>query len=166
MSSFDLILNQNREFIVAVKVIKSPLKKEQYKDGTAKKLLIEAKPVNALIDTGANITSISQRHADNLEIVPTVETTINTAGGIGRANLFLVDIAIPVTQTVLKPFASEDSSQQIKSVVIEEEHWAHTELEIISFTAEKDLGFDILLGMDILSQMHITMFKGQIIMSF
>ena len=166
MSSLDQVLNQNREFIVAVKVIESPLEKEQYKDGTAQKLLFAGEPINALVDTGANTTSISQRYADYLGLVSTGEIITVTAGGERRTDLFSIDIAIPVTQTVLKPFTAEDGSQQVKSVVIGEEHWAHIELEIISFNVKGNHGFDILLGMDILSQMHITMFKGQIIMSF
>ena len=167
MSSFSQSLNQNRQFIITVKVIESTLERERYKDGTAPKLLVEALPQYALIDTGANTTSISQKYAEELDLTSISKTITNTAGGDCKTDLFLVDIAIPVAKTVLKPFTTKDGTQQIKQVVIGEENWAHAELSVNSFfVTEKYRGFNILLGMDILYKMHITMFGGQIIMSF
>ncbi len=167
MSSFRQTLNKNRQFIITVKVIESPLEKEKYKDGTAQRFLIKAETQKALIDTGANTTSISQKYANESGLVATGKTITSTAGGDCRENLFLIDIAIPITQTALKPFTAKDGSQQFKPFIIGEEHWAHAELEVTSFAVgEGYYGFDILLGMDILSQMHITMFHNEIIMSF
>lgn len=53
MSSFNKKLNNNSQFIIAIKVIKCPTA-EEYKDGTAQNLIISADSKRALIDTGAS----------------------------------------------------------------------------------------------------------------
>ncbi len=64
MSSFNKVLNDKNQFIIAIKVIKSP-KSEDYKSGVAQKLITNMPSKRALIDTGASSTCISQEYLMN-----------------------------------------------------------------------------------------------------
>lgn len=166
MSSFNTNLNDKGQFIVVVKVIKSAELKE-YKEGKAQKLLGEAKPKRALIDTGASKTCISQEYADDLGLIPISKAHITTASNVCQVNVYKVDIAIPVAITALKPVKKKDGKTSIQQVVIGEDNWAHVQHKVHSVPSiGKDRGFDVILGMDILSKMHITIWQNQIIMSF
>lgn len=166
MSSFNKILNEKKQFIISIKVIRCPIKKQQYKDGTVQKLLNEAPSKRALIDTGASHSCISEEYADELELIPIGQSNMTTASNVCTVNRYKVDFAIPVANTILQPI-KENGRQIMKSIIVEQEYWAHTQRNINSIPAiEKDRGFDFILGMDILSQMHITIFHRQIIMSF
>ncbi len=165
MSSFNQTLNNHKQFIIAIKVVKSS-KSEKYSNGEAQKLIIEAPSKRALVDTGASNTCIAQECADELGLIPVGKTTITTASNNCNVNQYVVDIAIPVTNTTLKPIKS-DNKENFVEQVIGEEHWAHAQQKVHSIPEiGKDRGFDVILGMDILSKMHITMFDGTIIMSF
>ncbi len=165
MSSFNQDLNDKNQFIIRVKVVKSTVEKIP-KNGEPSNLIIAANPKGALIDTGASNTCITQEYAKELQLIPISKTSITTAGPDCEANIYKIDLAIPVLMTKLRP-VNKDGKQAIKPVVIGEEYWAHTEHKVLEITkSNKDRGFDVILGMDILNQMHITMFGGQIIMSF
>ena len=165
MSSFNKKLNHNAQFIIAIKVIKSPTA-EEYQDDTAQNLIISANPKRALIDTGASNTCISQEYADELQLIPIGKSSITTAGNNCDVNRYKIDFAIPVKTTALQ-ITEKDGKKNTKQVIIGEEHWAHAQHKIYSIpSVGKDRGFDVILGMDILSKMHITMFGGEIIMSF
>lgn len=160
MSSFNTTINSNGQFIIAIKIIKSPGPEEYQKWRSAKSK-------RALIDTGASRTCIAQECADELGLISIGKAIINTASGDCEVHNYKIDLAIPVTTAILQPIEKEDGQRSMESVVIGETHWAHAQHTINSIPAvEKDRGFDVILGMDILSQMHITMFKGSIIMSF
>ena len=165
MSSFHKKLNKNAQFIIAIKVIKSPTL-EEYRNGAAQNLIINANPKRALIDTGASSTCISQEYADKLQLIPIGKSSITTAGNNCDVNRYKIDFAIPVETTALQT-TERDGKKIIKQIIIGEEHWAHAQHKIHSIPSiGKDRGFDVILGMDILSKMHITMFGGEIIMSF
>ena len=120
-----------------------------------------------MVDTGASSTCISQEYADELELIPIGKASIATAGNNCDVNRYKIDFAIPVATTILQPTETEDGELNVEQIVIGEDHWAHTQHKVYSIpTIDKDRGFDVILGMDILSRMHITMFNGQIIMSF
>ena len=168
MSSFNQTLNDKSQFIITIKVIKSPTD-EQYQDGTAQRLIIDAKPKRALIDTGASSTCIVQECVDELGLIPIGKTSITTASSYCEVDRYMVDLAIPVTQTALIPVEKDDGNRDAELVAGETHWWAHIQYRIHSIPAigkDHDRGFDIILGMDILSKMHITMFNGEIIMSF
>ena len=166
MSTFTQVLNENNQFIIAVKVI-PPCEPEEYQDGTAQQLIIAAPPRRALIDTGASNTCISQECADELDLVPIAQALITTASGICEVNRYEIDFAIPVATTEAMPVETEDGERTFQVVVTGEDHWAHIRHKINSVPPiEGDRGFDFILGMDILSKMHITMFGNRIIMSF
>ena len=168
MSSFSQTLNDKGQFIIVIKVIKSPTD-EQYQDGTAQGLIIDANPKRALIDTGASSTCIAQECADELELITIGKTSVITASGDCEVDRYTVDLAIPVSQTMLRPVIREDGNREVEEVVIDETYWAHVQHRIHSIPAigkDRDRGFDVILGMDILSKMHITMFNREIIVSF
>ncbi len=162
MSSFNQTLNKNKQFIIAIKVVKSSNLKKY--SNTEVQKLIKAPSKRALVDTGASNTCIAQECADELGLIPVGKTTITTASNNCDVNKYMVDFAIPVT-TTLMPI--KENGQEFVEQVIGEEHWAHARRNIHSIPEiGKDRGFDVILGMDILSKMHITMFDGTIIMSF
>lgn len=165
MSSFNKKLNENAQFIIAIKVIKCPTAKE-YRNGAAQDLIVSADSKRALIDTGASNTCISQEYADELQLIPIGKSSITTAGNNCEVSRYKIDFAIPVATTALQT-TEKDGKKITKPIVIGEEHWAHAQHKIHSITSiGKDRGFDVILGMDILSKMHITMFNSEIIMSF
>lgn len=165
MSSFNKKLNNSAQFIIAIKVIKSPTV-EEYKNGRAQNLIISANPKRALIDTGASNTCIAQEYADELELIPIGKSSITTAGNNCDVSRYKIDFAIPVATTALQT-TEKDGKKSAEQIIIGEEHWAHAQHKIHSIPSiGKDRGFDVILGMDILYKMHITMFNGEIIMSF
>ena len=126
--------------------------------------MANAKPRGALVDTGATQTSIVQELADELHLMSRGQSTIMTAGSPCEAYQYQVDLAIPITEAVLQPTEKEG---EVKIIPIGEEYWAHVKREVSSLPSiDEDRGFDALLGMDILAQMHITIVGGKIIMSF
>ncbi len=164
MSSFNKKLNNNSQFIIAIKVIKCPTV-EEYKNGTANNLIINAVSKRALIDTGASNTCISQEYADDLQLIPIGNLSITTAGNDCVVNRYKIDFAIPVATTALQTI--EENGEKITKETTNEKHWAHIQHKIHSIPSiGKDRGFDVILGMDILSRMHITMFNNEIILSF
>jgi len=166
MSSFSANLNNKRQFIIVVKVIKSP-EPEAYKEGKAQELFAKKESKRALIDTGASTTCISQEYADELGLIPIALRNLITASDICQVNVYKVDIAIPVAVTALQPVKKKDGKTSIEQVVIREDNWAHLQHKVHSVPSiGKDRGYDVILGMDILSQMHITIFNKQIVMSF
>ena len=163
MSSFNKKLNNSNQFIIAIKVIKSPTI-EEYKNGTAQKLITLTKSKRALIDTGATHTCISQEYADELQLIPIGKLSITTASNDCEVKRYKIDFAIPVT--ALRT-TEKDGKKNSEEIIIDEVHWAHSQHKIHSIPSiGRDRGYDIILGMDILSKMHITMFNKQIIMSF
>lgn len=165
MSSFSKKLNNSAQFIIAIKVIKSPTS-EEYKNGVAQNLITNVNPKRALIDTGASNTCIAQEYADELQLIPIGKSSITTAGSNCEVSRYKIDFAIPVATTALQAI-EKDGKKSTEQIIIGEEHWAHIQHKIHSIPPiGKDRGFDIILGMDILFKMHITMFDGEIIMSF
>lgn len=166
MSSFSTVLNNKGQFIIVVKVIKSPEPKA-YKERKAQELFAKKESKRALIDTGASNTCISQECAEELGLIPIAMENLTTASDVCQVNVYKVDIAIPVAITTLQPVKKKDGKTSIEQVVIREDNWAHLQHKVHSVPSiGKDRGFDVILGMDILSQMHITILNNRIIMSF
>ena len=91
---------------------------------------------------------------------------MGTAGNPCQVNKYKVDFAIPVENTKLTPI-KEKSKKNEKLILIDVEHWVHAQHKILSIPSiNQDRGFDFIIGMDILSKMHITIFNRQVIMSF
>ncbi len=163
MSSFNTTLNEKKQFIIAIKVVK-PFDSEVYLKGEAEDLFAKTIAKRALIDTGASNTCIAQEYADELNLIPIGKTTITTASNRCDVNRYIIDFAIPVATTALKEASRSGGFEQ---TLINEKHWAHTQQSVHAIpTIGRDRGFDAILGMDVLAKMHITLFQEQIIMSF
>jgi len=121
MSSFNQLLNQNNQFIIAVKVIKCPID-EQYENRESVKLIIHTEPKRALIDTGATNTCITQELADELGLIPIAKQPMMTAGEPCEVSQYRVDIAIPITTTVLQT-TKETGKEMMRQVPVGEENW-------------------------------------------
>jgi len=121
MSSFNKFLNNNDQFIIAVKVTKCPTHQE-YQNGQAENLITHAEPKRALIDTGATNTCITQEFAEELALIPIAKQLTITAGGPCEVNQYMVDIAIPVTTTVSQ-LTKEKGIEIMKTIPIGEENW-------------------------------------------
>ena len=83
----------------------------------------EVVDVYALIDTGATATCISKTLAKKLKLKVIGQSMMNTAGGLKKANRYIIDLKLP----------NEISFENVRAV------------EFIGNT-----NFDILIGMDIL----------------
>ena len=163
MSSFRTFLKKN-QFIIDVKIAQC-LPLGQHEEGRAQELISDAKRRRALVDTGATRTSIIPELAAELKLVPLGKVPIQTAGGRHYLNKFEIALGIPVT-TVAPKIVKEGDRERVKPVVIEVEHWGYTRHTVNSLlSSAHDTGFDLLLGMDILHQMHITMYDRRIIIS-
>ncbi len=94
----------------------------------------------ALIDTGANRSCISRRLASVCQLVPVSYMSVRSAQGISEANVYSADIKLP----------SEISFKNVP---------------VMEFNGGSD--FDVILGMDILSQgdIAITNADGQMLFS-
>lgn len=160
MSYFNTELNEIYQFIVGVKVADC-FTDEQYQDGTANLKFNRATPRRALIDTGAGFTSIGQEIADELGLGSMQTIMINTANEPYEANLYTVDLAIAgVKKTKFEKLAAKLKEGG-------EGDGIYRRIEVTSMPkVDKYRGFDILLGMDILSQMRIAMSDGKIYCRF
>ncbi len=166
MPSFSKPLNSHGQFLIAVKITKSQVAESKDKNSVIANLV--RSPIRrALIDTGATKTCISQECADDLGLFPVGMAEMQTAADTRQVDQYLIDFAIPVVKTALKESKKEDGSRSFETIPIGEENWAHIEHKVNALPPSgKGRGFDMLLGMDILSKMHITIFGGNIIMSF
>lgn len=94
----------------------------------------------ALWDTGCAMTTISKRLADELELEVALPISVNTVGGVVDAKSYVVDILLP-------------NGINIPSLTVIDGELA---------------GFDVLIGMDIISQgdFAVSNICGELIFSF
>ena len=142
MSSFNKKLNNSNQFIIAIKVIKSPTI-EEYKNGTAQKLITLAKSKRALIDTGANNTCISQECADELQLISIGNLLITTASNNCNVNRYKIDFAIPVI-TALRT-TEKEGKKDSEEFIINEAHWAHAQHKIHSIPSHLLEGIEVMI---------------------
>jgi len=108
----------------------------------------------ALVDTGATITAISSEVARKLNLVSIGREEIQGVTGVETVPVHRIALHIPITE--LHP---------TKTQVFAHEYWKH----ISPISAMEILGsenFDVLLGMDILSHCHFTVFNGKFTLGF
>ena len=166
MSSFTQVLNDKNQFLIVVKVIKS-LELEEHRQGRAERLIADALPRRALIDTGASRTCVSQECADELSLIPIGQVLISTASGLCQVPRYETDLAIPVAITQVRSIGEDGGEEAFERTVTGEHHWVHIRRSVNSIPATGvERSFDVVLGMDILSQMHLTIYGRQIVISF
>lgn len=95
----------------------------------------------AIWDTGATNSVITKKVVDALNLVPTGQTEVHTAGGAHLMNTYLVNITLP-------------GNVMIQGVRVTEANIAD--------------GVDVLIGMDIITMgdFSVTNFEGKTVMSF
>ena len=159
MPSFNTNLSQGK-FIVGIKI------KKHSGNHASIEVFKNIKDKRALIDTGATHTSITQTCVSELNLVPSGSNEMTSASGVCEVELFEVDLAIPV-RNILGARITEKEGKKVQEIQVQESHWSHLKHKVSALPdIQKDRGFDLILGMDILVRMHVTMFSGQIILSF
>ena len=89
-----------------------------------------------------------------------------TAGGPHESNLYLVGLAVSVTETEMRPEEQQDGSSIMKPFPVSEMARGAPQIEVTTFhDMGADRSFDMILGMDMLTDFHITMFHENIIIS-
>ena len=158
MPSLNTNLSQGK-FIVGIKI------KKHSDNHVGIEVFKNIKDKRALIDTGATHTSITQTFSE-LNLVPSGSNEMTSASGVCEVELFEVDLAIPF-RNILGARITEKEGKKVQEFQVQESHWSHLKHKVSALPdIQKDRGFDLILGMDILVRMHVTMFNGQIILSF
>lgn len=111
----------------------------------------------ALVDTGANATSVTQNVVDTVGAVAFGKGRVTVANGeTVQVDRYRLIVVIPITTHQIN---DEDGN------VHEETYVSGGELAVLHLDNEDSSGYDVLLGMDLLSKFHITMFGGHFILS-
>lgn len=106
---------------------------------------------NALVDTGATMTAVTRRLADQIGVVPVGRSSFVPASGQPvETNLFGLHLAIPVETPT---GAGNVHTFAVGGPLVVFELPYHPP------------DYDVLLGMDVLANFHITMHGGSFIMS-
>jgi hypothetical protein len=98
--------------------------------------------VMALIDTGASITSVTAKLAQQVGLPVIAKRPIGTAGGVVPANVYLADIAITFTVIPAGPIGQPLPPAPVAAVPI-------PNIEVLEFQCASP-HFQMLLGRDIL----------------
>ena len=103
------------------------------------------KQYNALWDTGATSSSITQEVVDNLKLEPIDKVIVNHAGGNDECYVYLVNIILP-------------NNVGISSVRV----------SCVSLTSDPNLPINVLIGMNLISlgDFAVTNYKEKTTMSF
>lgn len=161
MPSFSRQIDRHWQFIVGIKIF-PPTESGDDFDRAAK----AAAGYRALVDTGANHCCISEKVVADLNLRPYSQSEMMTAGAPHTALLYRVDIAISVTETELRSEKQKDGQVVLTPHPVFEtsKGFSHVKVSAIPDIGG-DRGFDVILGMNILSHFHITLHQGQIIIS-
>ncbi len=157
MPSFNQHINEVGQYIIGAKVI-LPSKQTDHE-------FRKANGYRALVDTGANCCSISEKIVSDLDLMPIGETQVVTAGEILTTYEYSVGIAVFVNE-ILSPPNRMDGDIRSKNTSSKETGAGLHEVKVTSFPyVGTHRGFDIILGMNILAMFHITIYRGTIIFS-
>jgi len=161
MSSFSRHIDRRGQFIVGIKIF-PPTKSGDEFDRASK----GAASYRALVDTGANQCCISEKVVADLRLRPYSQSKMMTAGAPHTALLYRVGVAISVTETELRPEKQKDGQVVLTPHTVLETSRGFGHIKVSALPdIGGDRGFDVILGMNILSHFHITLHQGQIIIS-
>ena len=161
MPSFNQKINNNGQFIVKVKVFLPCDNEHDYN-----RYANNANSYLALVDTGANTCSISEKIVTDLELKPHSQRSIMTAGKPHDSFVYLAGLTVPVANTALQYQKLQDGSTILQPVVVSESSAGFSAIQVTSFPdVGVARGFDLILGMDMLLGYHITIHNGIIIIS-
>ena len=115
----------------------------------------EYKPYHALLDTGSQLTLISQKAIDEGGLYSDEYTTYLSLSGVpSTTKKYKVRIDIPIGNEVVLP--SGDIGKAVTRM------GKNIEVGVLGYQPEN---YDILLGMDFLYGFHLTIFGGALIIS-
>ena len=110
-------------------------------------VLGEDNSFNAVVDTGATISCISLRVAEKIGVNPMEKGELQTASGVLRANVYYVNLHIPIAVGVTK---------ENKSAAIDVKNFSQMRVSEASLPGH----FDVLLGMDVIMSGGSLHFSG------
>ena len=139
MSKLECQINKEGRFIIFIELVKIDFK-------TNRVTLL--KKCHALIDTGANISTISKDVVEELALKPISRQNVKTASGTMDAGVFDINIAIP--QLSSPKINNEGNIFQGGEKVIRN-------IKAVEFVGGEE---QMLLGMDILSESTIVINNG------
>ncbi len=137
MPSFSVTLNVRSEFLCQVQLVKE----DKSVSNSPEHLNIDLNRLQtytALIDTGASITSVSAKVAQDLSLIPISRIPINGAGGQVLTNAYIIHLCLPIA-------VHKNNKNQ---VVVNRNFFIST--RVCEFVGPSH--FDVILGMDILKQ--------------
>jgi hypothetical protein len=134
--------HNRRQVFFDVAVVGVSLKSTHYLTGQEPSVSVLSEPVRALVDTGATATSISPGAASRLNLRPAGRRDVQTANGLRRSRSYEFQVAVlsATDGIVVSPTPFFVLPNSIRE----------NELLADAFS------FDILLGMDVISQGDLT----------
>ena len=161
MPSFSQQINNSGQFIIEVNVfppIGNPDKVDKAPENSI--------GYRALVDTGANCCSISEKIVSDLKLQPHSQQEMMTAGQPHTSFVYLAGITVSVTEGEIRPEKQKDGNVIMKPFPIRQTQRGLRSVAVTAFPdVGIDRGFDLILGMDILIDFHITIYSGNIIIS-
>lgn len=104
----------------------------------------------ALVDTGATITSISQKVVDTLSLIPDGWKYVTGVHGSSQNPTYTVALSVPISELV-------DGGDELTF-----SRGRNLDAALLAFQPSE---FDVLLGMDLLEGFHLTIFREHFILS-
>lgn len=104
----------------------------------------------ALLDTGAGISSVSQKVVDTLSLLPDGWTSVMGVHGSAETPTYTISLHVPISELV-------DGGKALTF-----SRGRNLEVALLAFQPSE---FDVLLGMDILTGFHLTIFGEHFILS-
>ena len=160
MPSFNQQIDQRGQFIIAVKVFLPNQNGDDFNKTS------QPATYRALVDTGANTCCISEKVVADLKMQPYSQSEMMTAGRPQIVSVYLVNIAVPVTDVEMRPEEQEDGRVVLKPHPVSESSKGLNRTKVSAVPdIGIDRGFDVILGMDMLLHFHITIIAGTIFIS-
>ena len=111
-------------------------------------------PFRALLDTGVTMTMVSSKVIEALDLAPDSWRPITGVHGTVNTPTYTVNLAVPIVEIASSPDGEATHNMFSRGA----------RLEVASHGMQLDT-FDILLGMDLLKDFHLTVFQDHFILS-
>ena len=106
----------------------------------------------ALLDTGAQVTAISPKVVQGLQLVPTASLSLTVASGQQVDTFqYRARVDIPIAYNVIHPSGPQ-------------RFLMGNQLSVAGLPYQPE-GYDVILGMDLIGMFHITIYRNRIILS-